>query len=241
MIFVIQKLTPMKRILLVTLVLLTIFSCSTNKEGTMKVNVQVKGLKKGTVYLQKVADTLMVTVDSVVVNGTDAFTLSDDITSPEMYYVTLINSDKKILFFGEKGAINITTRLEKFGVDANISGSKTQKLLDQYQKMIRQFNDKQLDLIQLNFKAQQAKNKAQLDSIDKVSKSLIKRRYLYATNFAVSHAKNEVAPYIALSDLYNANITLLDTINNSLSKKVKASKYGKKLAEFIADIKKEEE
>ncbi len=241
MIFVIQKLTPMKRILLILLVLLTVFSCNTKKAGSMKVNVQVKGLKKGTVYLQKVADTLMITADSVVVNGTDTFTLSDDVTSPEMYYVTLMNSDKKILFFGEKGTINITTRLEKFGIDAKISGSKTQKLLDQYKKMIKQFNDKQLDLIQLNFKAQKAKNKSQLDSIDRVSKNLIKRRYLYATNFAVSHSKSEVAPYIALSDLYNANITLLDTINNSLSKNVKASKYGKQLASFIADIKKEEE
>jgi len=158
-----------------------------------------------------------------------------------MYYITLANYDKKILFFAEKGAINITTRLEKFGLDVEIKGSKTQKLLDKYKKMIQKFNDKQLDLIQLNFNAQKDKNKSQLDSIDKVSKSLIKRRYLYATNFAVSHSKSEVAPYIALSDLYNANITLLDTINNSLSKKVKASKYGKKLAKFIADIKKDEE
>ncbi len=230
----------MKRILLVALVLLTVFSCSSKKEGSMKVNVQVKGLKKGTIYLQKVVDTLMATVDSVVVDGTDAFTLLDDVTSPEMYYVTLINSDKKILFFGEKGTINITTQLDKFDIAAKISGSKNQKLLDQYRKIISQFNDKQLDLIQLNFKAQKAQNRKQLDSIDKVSKSLIKRRYLYATNFAVSHGKSVVAPYIALSDLYNANITLLDTINNSLSKKVKASKYGKQLAKFIAEIKKEE-
>jgi len=43
-----------------------------------------------------------------------------------------------------------------------------------------------------------------------------------------------------LSDLFNANIKLLDTINNSLSKKVKASKYGKELANFIAGIKKDE-
>lgn len=231
----------MKRILLALLVLLTVYSCNNKKMGSMKVNVQVKGLKKGTVYLQKVADTLIVTADSVNVNGTDTFILTDDVESPEMYYITMANSAKKILFFGEKGTINITTDLNKFDVAVKIKGSKTQKLLDKYKKMIQKFNDKQLDLIQLNFKAQKAQNRKQLDSIDKVSKRLIKRRYLYATNFAVSHGKSVVAPYIALSDLYNANITLLDTINNSLSKKVKASKYGKSLAKFIAEIKKEEE
>jgi len=230
----------MKRILLASFVLLAVYSCNSKKMGSMKVNVQVKGLKKGTVYLQKVVDTLIVTTDSVSVSGTDTFTLTDDVESPEMYYITMANTAKKILFFGEKGSINITTTLDKFALDAKIKGSKTQKLLDKYKKMIQQFNDKQLDLIQLNFTAQQNKNKARLDSIDKVSKNLIKRRYLYATNFAVSHSKSVVAPYIALSDLYNANISLLDTINNSLSKKVKASKYGKALAKFIADIKKEE-
>ena len=230
----------MKHILLAVLFVLSLSACTSKNEGSMKVAVNVKGLKKGTVYLQKVVDTLMVTVDSVSLNGKSSFTLSDDVKSPEMYYITLANSDKKILFFGEKGTINVETQLDKFDLNAKIKGSKNQKLLDSYRKVIKQFNDKQLDLIQLNFEAQKNKNKEQLDSIDKVSKSLLKRRYLYATNFAVNHPKSEVAPYIALSDLYNANITLLDTINNSLSKKIKASKYGKSLQKFIDDIKKDE-
>jgi len=230
----------MKRILLLTIILLSIFACNSGKSGSMQVNVTVQGLKKGTVYLQKVVNALLVTADSVKVNGNDKFTLSDDVTSPEMYYITLANSDKKILFFGEKGKINITTRLNKFDIDAKVKGSKNQALLDKYNKMIKRFNDQQLDLIEANFKARKTKNQKSLDSIDKISKILIRRRYLYATNFAVSHPKSEVAPYIALSDLYNANIKLLDTINNSLSKKVKASKYGKQLVKFIDEIRAKE-
>jgi len=206
----------------------------------MQVQVTVQGLKKGTIYLQKIIDTLMVTVDSVKVNGTDTFTLLDDVKSPEMYYITLANSDKKILFFGEKGHIKINTTLNKFDIDAKVKGSKNQTLLNKYNKMIKRFNDQQLDLIEANFKARQTKNQKTLDSIDKVSKTMIRRRYLYATNFAVSHGKSVVAPYIALTDLYNANIKLLDTINNSLSKKVSASKYGKALAKFIKEIKAKE-
>ncbi len=230
----------MKQFLLSVFVLLSLLACNSKKTGSMKVEVEVKGLKKGTVYLQKVADTLIQTVDSVLLNGSNKFTLSDDVTSPEMYYLTLANSAKKILFFGEKGTINITTQLDKFDTKAKIRGSKNQKLLDQYNRMIKRFNNQQLDLIQANFKAQQDKNLKAIDSIDKVSKSLIKRRYLYATNFAVNHSKSEVAAYIALSDLYNANINLLDTINNSLSKKVKTSKYGKQLAKFVKEIKEKE-
>jgi len=43
-----------------------------------------------------------------------------------------------------------------------------------------------------------------------------------------------------LTDLYNANVSLLDTINNSLSKKVKKSKYGLELQKFIDTIKNSE-
>lgn len=231
----------MKKLLLASFILLSLLACNSKKVGSMQVELEVQGLKKGTLYLQKVVDTLIATVDSVKVKGDKIILLSDEVVSPEIYYITLSNSDKKIIFFGEKGKIKIRTKLEKFALFAQISGSKTQKLLDEYNSMISKFNDKQLDLIQANFIAQQAKNKTALDSIDKVSKGLIKRRYLYATNFAVRHSKSAVAPYIALSDLYNANIALLDTINNSLSKKIKASKYGKKLEAFIAQIKKEED
>lgn len=230
----------MKKVVIVSVVLLSLLACNSKKIGSMQVQVEVDGLKKGTVYLQKIKDTLMVTVDSIVLNGTSVFTLSDNVESPEMYYITLANSDKKILFFGEKGKISIKTRLEKFDIAAKISGSKNQDLLNQYSKMISKFNNQQLDLIQADFEAKKSKNDFLVDSIDKVSQSLIRRRYLFATNFAVTHPKSEVSAYIALTDLFNANIKLLDTINNSLSKSVKQTKYGLQLNKFVAEIKKNE-
>jgi len=182
----------------------------------------------------------MVTVDSIVVDGAATFTLSDNVESPEMYYITLADSDKKILFFGEKGKIEIKSKLDRFDIAATIKGSKNQDLLNQYNKMISKFNNQQLDLIQADFEANKTKNEVLIDSIDKLSQRLLIRRYLYATNFAVTHPKNEVSAYIALTDLYNANIKLLDTINNSLIKSVKQSKYGLQLNRFIAEIKKNE-
>ena len=81
---------------------------------------------------------------------------------------------------------------------------------------------------------------AQIDSIKKLINGLVRRRYFYTTNFAVNHSDNEIAPYLALTELFDANITLLDTINNTLTPKVKISKYGKALGKFIADIKSKE-
>ena len=71
--------------------------------------------------------------------------LSDDIIGSEMYYLYLNKDDgdslnDRIPFFGEKGEIEINTRLSTFESSAKISGSKNQLILEEYNSMIRRFN-----------------------------------------------------------------------------------------------------
>ena len=56
----------------------------------MIIQGQIKGLKKGTLYLQKMKDTILVSVDSVQINGDGNFILSDEVESPEVYLYLLI-------------------------------------------------------------------------------------------------------------------------------------------------------
>jgi len=229
----------MKKLLSYIIVGITLFSCNTEKSGNLVVKGNIDGLKKGTLYLQKFKDTLFVSVDSIQLNGESNFTLTDNIENPEMYYIALDKKEnQRIPFFGEKGEILITSKLSKFETSAKISGSKNQVLLEEHRAMILKFNGKQLDFIKEKFEAQKNKDTALLSKIEREEKNLIKRKYYFSTNFAVNNGKFEIAPYIALTDLYYANIKLLDTINNSLSKKVKKSKYGIELNEFIENIKK---
>ena len=79
-----------------------------------------------------------------------------------------------------------------------------------------------------------------LDSIQAAMDNLLKRRYLYALNFASTHGDNVIAPFIALTEVSDANIIFLDTIASKLTDKVKASKYGKEFLKFIATRKAEE-
>ena len=231
----------MKKIISLIAFISILISCNNTKSGSMIVKGNINGLKKGTLYLQKFKDTLLVSVDSIYLNGKSDFTFADEVETPEIYYIVLDKKlDEKILFFGEKGEINITSKLSKFATSAKITGSKNQTLLEEHKAMVKKFRGKQLDLIKEKFEAQKIGDTALVSKIEKQEKSLIKRKYYYSTNFAVNNAKFEVAPYIALTELYYANIKLLDTVNNSLSKKVKASKYGLELNNFIAGIKKDE-
>ena len=55
---------------------------------------------------------------------------------------------------------------------------------------------------------------------------------------AIINSDYEVAPYLAFTRISDANIILLDSIANTLSKKVKKSNYGKK---FISLVEKKKE
>jgi len=229
----------MKNVFLSVVVLIILGSCQKETIKSMVVTGDVKGLKKGTLYLQKMQDTVVVSVDSVLIDGLSSFSLTDDIESPEIYFLSLDKQDdKQILFFGDIGTITINTKLDKFVTGAEINGLKNQQLLEEYNDMKRQFKNKNLDLIKAEFDFKEDTIKR--DSIARLAKNLVTRRYYYTTNFAVTHNDAEVAPYLALTELFNANIKLLDTVNNSLSKNVKTSKYGKKLEDFLLDIKSQE-
>ena len=217
----------------------SILSCS-KKQNDLVVKTTIKGLKKGTVYLKKNKDTLLVTVDSVVVNGNSEIELYSEIESPEIFYLYLDKNSAikdRIAFFADKGTTIINTTVKNFAGNAEIKGSAQQDVLNDYKKIMKRFNDQNLDLIKENFEAQKAGDSVKADSIQKIYEGSLKRRYLYTVNFALNNRNSEVAPYLALSEIYNAKVTFLDTINNSLSEKVKASKYGKELQQFIDKIK----
>ena len=227
----------MKKIALLLLVMMAVVACTKENRNTMYVKASVKGLKKGTFYLQKQIDSMIVSVDSVAVNGTEEFMLTDELLSPEMYYLTLGNSSKRVSFFGEIDTVYISSQLDLFAERAKIKGSANQKLLDDYNEIMERFRNQRLDLIKAEFEARKIGSQDSIDLVVKKLKGWERRKYLYSTNYAVKNADFEVAPYIALTELFNANIGLLDTINNSLTPTIKESKYGKQLGAYITDIK----
>ena len=230
----------MKKILVIGLLLL-IVACSKEKElGNMVVQGKIKGIKKGTLYLKKMRDTLIVSVDSIRLFGKDSFTLSDNITSPEMYFLSLDQNQSTLSFFGEEGIITINDQVEKFGVSPVIEGSINQKILESYKEVAKKFQGKQLDLFAANMQAQKDRDLETSQSLRKKAEKQNLKKYIYTINFALNNVDTEAAAYITLTELVNANVKYLDSINNSLTEKVQQSYYGKKLADFVSTIKETE-
>ncbi|MDX1774362.1 DUF4369 domain-containing protein [Oceanihabitans sediminis] len=221
------------------LLLAILFSCGKNKDLTVKVDV--KGLKKGTIYLKKAQDTTILTVDSLIVHGEEPIELYSELDSPEVFFLQLDKNSKEdevITFFAEKGITEVSTNVKNFGLDAKIKGSKQQVALEEYMEVMSRFNDRNLNLIKERFDALKKNDSALIRSNEKAKNALLKNKYLYTVNFAMKNNDNEVAPYIVLTEIADAQIKWLDTVNNALTPKVKESKYGKKLEDFIAERKK---
>ncbi len=235
--------TQMKKTIIAFAAIALLASCNDKDSKTnLHITGNIKGLKKGTLYIQRVVDTSLVALDTILIDGSSKFQSDLELKSPEMLYLFLdrgvSNSlDNNILFFAEPGDINIETSLDSYIGDAKITGSKNQDLYEEYKKINSRFKDENLTLIEQRFKAIKSENQKAIDSINLKQETNTKRKYLYATNFAINNRNYEVSPYIALSDIYDINIKFLDTIQKSMSPKVAKSLYGKKLTQYVTDIK----
>ena len=206
----------------------------------MIVSGNIDGLKKGTVYLQKQQDSIIVSIDSILLEGNSNFKLETEINEPDIYYLYLDKNDGDslndiITFFGNNGDINIQTSLKNFDSSYEISGSKNTELLQEYFSIIRKFNLQNLDLLEIFYKAQIENNQAKIDSVNTQIENLIKRKYLYTLNFATNNSEFEISPYLAVSQIADANQEFLLKLYDTLPEKIKNSKYGKILQTLTLD------
>jgi len=195
----------------------------------MTVKVNVENFKKGNVYLQKVSDSTLINIDSILVKKNESIIFKYKIDSPELFYLNLdiSNIENRIEFFGEKGEININTSLEKFNSDFNITGSSADSIYRDYLSVIKKFNNQRLDLIKLSFDVAKTETNDSLIKVQNQINSLDKRQYLYNLNYVVSNGDSYISPLIAINEFSGSGKIVLDTIKNSMSNEVLDSKYGK--------------
>lgn len=223
--------------------LLLLIGCSSS-EHEMNLSGEISGLRKGTIYLQKIVDTALISIDSIKVDGKAEFHFKSEILSPEVYYITMqfadsLKTEKSIAFFAEPSAIIVHSKLENFEIESSVSGSVNQQKWDDYQQLMNRYKNKNLELIEQQFNAMKDGQDSVLQVTTELQKKLLSSRYLATVNFAKNNHDLEIAPYLMLSEVPNANLKYHDTIYKLLTPKIKDSKYGKALESFIQQRKTE--
>ncbi len=232
----------MKQFLYSLSILFLVVSCAGETEKTMTVQGNIKGLKKGTLYLQHVKDTTLVTVDSLEIDGDGNFTFKTELESPEIFYLYLNKKDNndindRLSFFAEPGLITINTNWNTFDTKAKIVGSKSHEKLEEFQKVMSKNSLRELELIQMTANMDRELSQQEMDSIELLYTRNIQRNYVYAINFAINNKDSYVAPYIAVKKIPEANSIYLDSIAAVLPDSVANSKYGKELKALIKNSK----
>ncbi len=228
----------MKRILFVLLIGISVLSCEKNTQNTMTVSGNIKGLKKGTLYLQQFKDSTLAILDSLEIKGDGAFNFSTEVSEPEVFYLYLKKEDNndindRITFFGEPGTITINTAWNTFDTDVEISGSKSHEKLLEFHEMASKFNIKELGLLQQASNLDTEKDSLVLDSLQRLVNQNTISRYRYALNFGLNNGNSYATPYILMTEASEANPKYLDSIYKGLTPEVAASKYGKEFKVFL--------
>lgn len=234
----------MKKAFAIVLGLAILAACEKKEElkGNLLLTGDIKGLKKGTLYIQKLEDTSLVVMDSIAIDGNSHFQSDLTLDSPQMLYLFLdrgvtTSIDNSLMIFAEPGAININTTLETFFADAQVNGSKNHDLYEEFRKVNSRFTGQELEITQQRLNAYKDKKFFDEEASKKKLDAIMRKKYLYAVNFAINHRDREIAPFIAVSEIADVNLKFLDTIHKSLTPEVAKSKYGQLLVKLINERK----
>ncbi|WP_298426976.1 DUF4369 domain-containing protein [uncultured Kordia sp.] len=235
----------MFRKFIVVLAVLGFIACGKETKGNLTISGKIDGLKEGTLFLQKVKDTTLITIDSLIVSGDPNFSFTTTIDEPEVLYLYLDKKDfndlnDRLDFFAEPGEMTIHTTLRRFQNDVKITGSKNHDDLEKFKDFMTKFNTKELSLFKDGLEAQKQADTKKVEEINTQIDNYSKSRIRYILNYAFTNNDKEITPYIITTETYDANVRFLDTIYKQLTPKIADSKYGKELKELIKKRKEKE-
>ena len=142
------------------------------KEGNLTVSGKIEGLKEGTIFLQKIQDTTLINLDSLVVDGNEpSFVFTTTIEEPEVLYIYLEKKDfndfnDRAEIFAEPGEMTFNTTLRRFLNDVEVTGSKNHEDLVAFKAFMTKFNTKELMLLRDGMDAQKEEDVKKVQEIN---------------------------------------------------------------------------
>jgi hypothetical protein len=229
----------MKKVLFLLIAITLISSCSNSNSSNFSITGTIDGIKVGKIFLKRLQDSVLIDVDSALFDGNSDYTLTADVNQTEIMYLHLDVNDgaefnDRLLFFAEDTTMTFNSSLNKFEADAVITGSKNQDIYSIYKSNNDKLNKVYTEIVKRSMSLTEATRTAAVtDSINMAYDKYLRRKVLYAINYAQLHKDKEVAPYILVSEASDANPILLDSVFQKMPKKIQTTVYGKQLSVLI--------
>ena len=201
------------------------------------INGKLDSVTSPMIYLSVIDDNKFVADSSAISNG--SFSIKgtvDGFTSGYLYFDK--NSENVLRLYVEPGVMDLTANAHHLP-DATIKGSQLNDDNRALKKALEPYNVKEEAFNKTYEKASAAKDKALLDSLDKLETEMLKEKRRYITDFVSKHP-NSMLSAITLQEnyAYYAEASDLEPFYAMLSPAVKSSKAGKEVEKMINAYKK---
>ena len=220
----------MRKLIFGLLAIAFIASCTSQKSDEFVIQGKVRGENVEKVYLQKIVDSNLQSIDSAVVeNG--AFKFTGTITSPDLYYIGL-DENRFISFFNEPAKIQVDFHTDSLA-NPEVSGSKSDKEYRDYLTMVEKQRSTQVGLYTAYNEASRNADSAKMQELEKEFEANDKAQKTEILEFIKSNNSTFVAPYVAIRNAYLMELDEMEEVYTSFDKEIAASNFGTMLIDRI--------
>ena len=220
----------MRKLFFGLLAITVIASCTSQKSDEFIIQGKVHGEKVDKVYLQKINDGNLESIDSAVVeNG--AFKFTGSITTPDLYYIGL-DENRFISFFNEPSKIKVDFHTDSLA-NPHVTGSTSDTDYRDYITMVEKQRSVQVGLYTAYNEASRNADSIKMQELDKEFEASEAAQKVEIVNFIKANSKSFVAPYVALRSAYLMDLKEMEEVYASFGKDVAASNFATLLNERI--------
>lgn len=225
----------MKNLVILTCIVL-IGLCSCTNKNTFKIQINLNNAEGKMVYLNQVIDEQNKAVDSAQIKKGTAILRTKLVKEPEMLFIVVDGTRGSIPFFAENNAtMTITGDIENMR-ETIVSGSKSQDLLNDFNKSYQVFDAQLRELYPLFPEEETDETKPLIDSLMNIYEKINEQKDDFLTTFLKENSQTVVAHYLLYRNLHGYELNELDKLVSSFGNDV-PSTYLIKLQEYVVTLK----
>ena len=201
-------------------------------EGEFKIDGKLAGLSEGTLYLQKNINGEKVAIDSVQLKNQEQFSFKGKIDHPDVYWLQVKGNIPMAIFLEPGKGVAFRAHIDSIQL-YKAYGIETQKDLSRFSRYIYSRDVAYNDYEQAYLVAKQNNDTYGAESWAVKMENNRRSRTNLALNFAIRNPKTQIAPWIGINYLAEAQPRYLDTLYSKMNDSIKKTYYGKEFKKYL--------
>jgi thiol-disulfide isomerase/thioredoxin len=225
----------MRKLFLFLFLAAILASCGGIKQDKFVITGTVKGLDTGMVYLQKMENNDLVTLDSARLDKGE-FRFTGNVRSPDRFYLNIPEKELSLPFFIENSKISLTAYADSTG-KLDVMGSVTQDIYKKFLALQDSMDQKMRPFYKSYDEAEQANDTVTMKKLDSLFRLSDDDNKKLIADFAKAHGNSVIAPYLVIRNIYRFELPEMEELAASFDTSLNSSNYFQALKTRIGILK----